>query len=60
MAGLTLDTGALIALEKHRRGMTKAVEAARKRRSRSRCLRTPLRSGGEAGPTNVITAADSL
>ncbi len=32
MAGLTLDTGALIALEKHRKGMTKVVEAARQGR----------------------------
>ena len=29
MAELTLDTGALIALERHRRGMTKVIEAAR-------------------------------
>jgi len=28
-AGLTLDTGALIALEKYRKGMTEVVEAAR-------------------------------
>lgn len=29
MAGLTLDTGALFALEKHRKGMTEVIEAAR-------------------------------
>ncbi len=32
LAGRTLDTGALIALEKHRKGMTKVVEAARQGR----------------------------
>ena len=32
MAGLTLDTGALIALEKQRKGMTAVVEAARQGR----------------------------
>jgi predicted nucleic acid-binding protein len=32
MAGLTLDTGALFALERHRKGMTKVIEAARQGR----------------------------
>ena len=33
MGGLTLDTGALIALERNRRDMVKVVEAAREARS---------------------------